>query len=49
MTVNGDPDVVDGIEYWTTQPASNDGVLGGYGSGVKEFLSSFVSLFSSNL
>ncbi|KIK08310.1 hypothetical protein K443DRAFT_85765 [Laccaria amethystina LaAM-08-1] len=33
MSINGDPDVVDGIEYWTTQPASNDGVLGGYGSG----------------
>lgn len=33
MTVNSDPDVVDGIEYWTTQPASNDGVLGGYGLG----------------
>lgn len=49
MTVNGDPDVVDGIEYWTTQPASMDGVLGGYGSGVKEFLLSFVSLCSSNL
>ncbi|RDB21120.1 Alpha N-terminal protein methyltransferase 1 [Hypsizygus marmoreus] len=28
-----EPDVVDGIEYWNTQPASLDGVLGGYGSG----------------
>ena len=23
-----DPDVQDGIEYWNTQPASYDGVLG---------------------
>ncbi|KAF8238965.1 methyltransferase domain-containing protein [Tricholoma matsutake] len=28
-----DPDIEDGIEYWKTQPASLDGVLGGYGSG----------------
>ncbi|KAF5381104.1 hypothetical protein D9615_003998 [Tricholomella constricta] len=27
------PDVADGIEYWKTQPASYDGVLGGYGTG----------------
>lgn len=28
------PDVRAGIEYWKAQPASLDGVLGGYGSGV---------------
>ena len=28
------PNVQEGIEYWNTQPASLDGVLGGYGSGV---------------
>ena len=28
------PDVRAGIEYWKSQPASLDGVLGGYGSGV---------------
>ncbi|KAJ7449871.1 alpha-N-methyltransferase NTM1 [Mycena latifolia] len=27
------PDVDDGLEYWKTQPASLDGVLGGFGSG----------------
>ncbi|KAF9464750.1 alpha-N-methyltransferase NTM1 [Collybia nuda] len=27
------PNVRDGIEYWNTQPASLDGVLGGFGSG----------------
>ncbi|KAG6874194.1 hypothetical protein C0995_003740 [Termitomyces sp. Mi166 len=27
------PNVQDGIEYWNTQPASYDGVLGGYGEG----------------
>ncbi|KAI5117656.1 hypothetical protein M0805_008886 [Coniferiporia weirii] len=27
-----EPNVQDGIEYWKTQPASLDGVLGGYGS-----------------
>ncbi|KAF8910973.1 methyltransferase domain-containing protein [Gymnopilus junonius] len=27
------PNVQEGIEYWNTQPASLDGVLGGYGSG----------------
>ncbi|KAJ7709843.1 AdoMet dependent proline di-methyltransferase-domain-containing protein [Mycena rosella] len=27
------PDVEDGLEYWKTQPASLDGVLGGFGSG----------------
>lgn len=28
-----EPDVQDGIEYWNTQPASYDGVLGGFGNG----------------
>ncbi|KAJ7774540.1 DUF858-domain-containing protein [Mycena maculata] len=28
-----EPDVEDGLEYWKTQPASLDGVLGGFGSG----------------
>ncbi|KAI0780896.1 DUF858-domain-containing protein [Trametes elegans] len=28
-----DPDVEDGIKYWETQPASYDGVLGGFGNG----------------
>lgn len=31
MTATGallEPDVQDGIEYWNTQPASYDGVLG---------------------
>ena len=32
------PDVQAGIEYWKSQPASLDGVLGGYGSGVLGFL-----------
>ncbi|KAH9951471.1 DUF858-domain-containing protein [Amylocystis lapponica] len=27
------PDVKEGIQYWTSQPASYDGVLGGFGSG----------------
>ncbi|GLB34905.1 putative adoMet dependent proline di-methyltransferase [Lyophyllum shimeji] len=27
------PNIADGIEYWKTQPASYDGVLGGYGNG----------------
>ncbi|KAI0683692.1 DUF858-domain-containing protein [Cytidiella melzeri] len=27
------PDVEDGIQYWTTQPASYNGVLGGFGEG----------------
>ncbi|KAH8107044.1 alpha-N-methyltransferase NTM1 [Cristinia sonorae] len=27
------PVVVDGIEYWNTQPANYDGVLGGFGTG----------------
>jgi len=27
------PDVASGITYWTSQPASYDGVLGGYGTG----------------
>lgn len=34
MSAEPQPDVQEGIEYWTTQPASLDGVLGGYGSGV---------------
>ncbi|KAF8197451.1 methyltransferase domain-containing protein [Pholiota molesta] len=33
MSAEPQPDVQEGIEYWTTQPASLDGVLGGYGSG----------------
>ncbi|KAI0748159.1 DUF858-domain-containing protein [Daedaleopsis nitida] len=28
-----DPDVDQGIKYWTSQPASYDGVLGGFGTG----------------
>ncbi|KAF8350657.1 methyltransferase domain-containing protein [Amanita rubescens] len=28
-----DPVVEDGIDYWSTQPASYDGVLGGFGTG----------------
>ncbi|EGN96265.1 hypothetical protein SERLA73DRAFT_185919 [Serpula lacrymans var. lacrymans S7.3] len=28
-----EPDIEDGITYWTTQPASLDGVLGGFGTG----------------
>ncbi|KDQ33519.1 hypothetical protein PLEOSDRAFT_1073749 [Pleurotus ostreatus PC15] len=28
-----EPDIKEGIEYWNTQPASLDGVLGGLGSG----------------
>ncbi|KAF8212177.1 methyltransferase domain-containing protein [Mycena galopus ATCC 62051] len=28
-----DPNVEDGLEYWQTQPASLDGVLGGFGTG----------------
>jgi len=28
------PDIEEGIEYWKAQPASLDGVLGGYGTGV---------------
>lgn len=37
MSQEQQPDVQDGIEYWNTQPASLDGVLGGYGSGVLVF------------
>ncbi|KAH9946088.1 DUF858-domain-containing protein [Epithele typhae] len=32
-TVLPDPDVEDGIKYWTAQPANYDGVLGGFGTG----------------
>jgi len=32
-----EPNVEEGIEYWNTQPASLDGVLGGFGSGVPDF------------
>jgi hypothetical protein len=28
------PDVQEGISYWEAQPASYDGVLGGFGTGV---------------
>ena len=30
------PDVQDGISYWEAQPASYDGVLGGFGTGVSQ-------------
>ncbi|KLO14698.1 DUF858-domain-containing protein [Schizopora paradoxa] len=33
MSTNQKPDLNLGIEYWNTQPASVDGVLGGYGTG----------------
>ncbi|KAF9483759.1 methyltransferase domain-containing protein [Pholiota conissans] len=33
MSFEPQPDVQEGIEYWNTQPASLNGVLGGYGSG----------------
>ncbi|KDR81657.1 hypothetical protein GALMADRAFT_59400 [Galerina marginata CBS 339.88] len=33
MIPTAEPDVQEGIEYWNTQPASLDGVLGGYGTG----------------
>ncbi|PFH54307.1 hypothetical protein AMATHDRAFT_577 [Amanita thiersii Skay4041] len=33
MTSNPEPVVEDGIEYWNNQPASYDGVLGGFGTG----------------
>jgi protein N-terminal methyltransferase len=32
--MDGIPVVEDGLEYWKTQAASLDGVLGGFGSGV---------------
>lgn len=28
-----EPNLTDGIDYWNTQPASVDGVLGGFGTG----------------
>ena len=37
MAATAQPNVQEGIEYWNTQPASLDGVLGGYGSGVHFF------------
>ncbi|KAG9226093.1 hypothetical protein CCMSSC00406_0005004 [Pleurotus cornucopiae] len=33
MSKQPEPDIKEGIEYWNTQPASLDGVLGGLGSG----------------
>ncbi|KAJ6630860.1 alpha-N-methyltransferase NTM1 [Mycena sp. CBHHK59/15] len=45
-----DPDVKDGLEYWKTQPASLDGVLGGFGSGTLPRIDSLGSrLFLLNL
>ncbi|KAJ7046844.1 DUF858-domain-containing protein [Mycena alexandri] len=45
-----DPDVEDGLEYWETQPASLNGVLGGYGSGSLPRIDSLGSrLFLLNL
>ncbi|KAF9013867.1 methyltransferase domain-containing protein [Cyathus striatus] len=44
------PDVEDGIEYWNTQPANLDGVLGGFGSGSLPRIESLGSrLFLLNL
>ncbi|KAG7452452.1 DUF858-domain-containing protein [Guyanagaster necrorhizus] len=33
MASSPQPDLTDGIEYWSSQPASLDGVLGGFGTG----------------
>ncbi|KAJ7685245.1 DUF858-domain-containing protein [Mycena polygramma] len=45
-----EPDVEDGLEYWQTQPASLDGVLGGFGSGSLPRIDSLGSrLFLLNL
>ncbi|KAH9484345.1 Alpha N-terminal protein methyltransferase 1 [Psilocybe cubensis] len=45
-----EPNVQEGIEYWNTQPASLDGVLGGYGSGSLPRIDSLGSrLFLLNL
>jgi len=45
-----DPDVEDGLDYWKTQPASLDGVLGGFGSGSLPRIDSLGSrLFLLNL
>ena len=41
------PDVRAGIEYWKSQPASLDGVLGGYGSGVPVLLLCLIKIFNS--
>lgn len=40
-----DPNVKDGIEYWNTQPASLDGVLGGFGSGVRKLCFIFTNAY----
>ncbi|THH05298.1 hypothetical protein EW145_g4901 [Phellinidium pouzarii] len=51
-----EPNVQDGIEYWNTQPASLDGVLGGFGSctlprvdalGSRQFLLSLLPALST--
>lgn len=36
--MDGVPVLEDSIEYWKAQPASLDGVLGGFGSGVQTSL-----------
>lgn len=41
------PNTQAGIEYWQTQPANLDGVLGGYGSGVRTCLFTLVCLLTS--
>ncbi|KAK0450940.1 alpha-N-methyltransferase NTM1 [Armillaria borealis] len=33
MASSSQPDLTDGIDYWSSQPASLDGVLGGFGTG----------------
>ena len=38
------PNTQAGIEYWQTQPANLDGVLGGYGSGVRNYCPSYSRL-----
>ncbi|KAJ7285778.1 alpha-N-methyltransferase NTM1 [Mycena rebaudengoi] len=44
------PDVDDGLEYWETQPATLDGVLGGFGTGTLPRVDSLGSrLFLLNL
>jgi protein N-terminal methyltransferase len=35
-STNPVPDLEAGIQYWATQPANYDGVLGGYGTGVTQ-------------
>ncbi|KAF8163345.1 methyltransferase domain-containing protein [Crassisporium funariophilum] len=50
MSTEQEPNVQTGIEYWNTQPASLDGVLGGYGSGSLPRIDSLGSrLFLLNL